>query len=129
LSLIKIMCLWIMKNMLYVIVILFSLSMKLLKIIMREENMVVEICMVLKHLSICWKFWSYSCFIFLCLSLCSSWIYLCTRFLCIGSGLDLNVFWICFLMLSFASTLISWECIIEITEPILMAIKKALLGR
>ena len=33
------------------------------------------------------------------------------------------------LMLSFASTLISCESIIKITEPILMAIKKALLGR
>ena len=33
------------------------------------------------------------------------------------------------LMLSFASTLISCECIIKITEPILMAIKKELLGR
>ena len=38
------------------------------------------------------KVLSCSYFIFLCLSLCSLRIYLCTRFLCIGSGLDLNVF-------------------------------------
>ncbi len=43
----------IMKSMLYVIVILLSLFMRVLKIIMREENMVVEVFMVLKHLSMC----------------------------------------------------------------------------
>ena len=32
---------------------MLSLFMMLLEIIMREENMVIEICMVLKHLSIC----------------------------------------------------------------------------
>ena len=35
------------------IVILLSLFMRLLKIIMREENMVVEVFMVMKHLSMC----------------------------------------------------------------------------
>ena len=41
------------ESILYVIVILLSLFMRLLKIIMREENMVVEVFMVLKHLSMC----------------------------------------------------------------------------
>jgi hypothetical protein len=36
-------------------------------------------------------------------TICASLIYFLTRFLCIGSGLDLNVFHICSLMLSFAS--------------------------
>ena len=53
LNLIKIICLEIMRSMLHVIVILLSLFMKLLKIIMREENMVVEIFMLLKYLSMC----------------------------------------------------------------------------
>ena len=48
-----ILCMRLMIRMLYVIVILLSLLMLLLKVIMREENMVVEIFMVLKHLSIC----------------------------------------------------------------------------
>jgi hypothetical protein len=43
----------IIKSMLDVIVILLSLFMMLMKIIMREENMVVGIYMVLKHLSTC----------------------------------------------------------------------------
>ena len=86
--------------------------------------MVVEIFMLLKCLSMCWNFWSDTCFIFLCLLLCSSWTCLFTRFLCIGSMLDLNVFWICLLMLSFASNTISCECIIKTAEPILTAIKK-----
>jgi hypothetical protein len=38
-------------------------------------------------------------------------IYFLTRFLCIGSGLDLNVFHICSLMLSFASIHISYVSI------------------
>jgi hypothetical protein len=50
--LIWIVCLQIMKNMLCVIFILLSLFMVLLKIIMREENMVVGIFMLLKHLSL-----------------------------------------------------------------------------
>ena len=52
LSLIKIMCLKIMKSMLYVIVILLSLFMMLLKIILREENMVIGIFMLLNFLSL-----------------------------------------------------------------------------
>jgi hypothetical protein len=51
-SLIWTVCLQIMKNMLCVIFILLSLFMMLLKIIMREENMVVGIFMLLKHLSL-----------------------------------------------------------------------------
>ena len=39
------------------------------------------------------------------LAIYASMICFLTRFLCIGSGLDLNVFHICFLMLSFASIL------------------------
>ena len=45
-------------------------------------------------------------FTFLCLSLCSSWIYLFAKYQCIGRRLGLNLFDICFLMLSFVSTLI-----------------------
>src|SRR5215217_407082 len=48
-----ILCMRLMIRMLYVIVILLSLLMFLLKVIMREENMVVEIFMLLKHLSMC----------------------------------------------------------------------------
>jgi hypothetical protein len=61
----------------------------LLKIIMREENMVVGIFMLL----------------------CASLIYFLTRFLFIGSVLDLNVFHVCSLMLSFASIHISYVSI------------------
>ena len=41
------------ENLFYVIVILLSLFMMILKISMREENMVVGILMLLKHLSLC----------------------------------------------------------------------------
>jgi hypothetical protein len=50
-NLIWVVCLQIMKNMLCVIIKL-SLFLMLLKIIMREENMVVGIFMLLKHLSL-----------------------------------------------------------------------------
>jgi hypothetical protein len=43
----------------------------------------------------------FSCFIYPYLLLCASLIYFLTRFLCIESGLDLNVFYICSLILSF----------------------------
>jgi hypothetical protein len=46
----------------------------------------------------------FTCFIYPCLLLRASLIYFLTRFLCIGSGLYLNVFHICFLMLSLASS-------------------------
>ena len=77
--------------------------MMLLKVIMREGNVVLCISIILSFPSLCWKSWSCTCFAFICLVLCASLIYFLTRFLCIGSGLDLNVFHICFLMLSFAS--------------------------
>src|SRR5215204_5987997 len=48
-----ILCMRLMIRMLYVIVILLSLLMLLLKVIMIEENMVVKIFMLLKHLSMC----------------------------------------------------------------------------
>ena len=44
-------CIWIMQRMFYVIDILLNLSMILHVIIMREENMVVEIFMLLNYLS------------------------------------------------------------------------------
>ena len=53
LGVVIILCMRLMIRMLYVIVILLSLFMMLLEIIMREENMVVKIFMVLKHLSTC----------------------------------------------------------------------------
>ena len=51
------------------------------------------------------------------LLLCASFIYFFIRFLCIGSGLDLNMFHICFLMLSFASIQISYVSIIKFIMP------------
>ena len=101
-----------------------SLFMMLLKVIMREGNMVICILIILSFPSLCWESWSCACLIFLCLLHYAYMTCLFTRFLFIGSGLGLNLFWICFLMLSFASTLISCECIIKTAEPILMAIKK-----
>src|SRR5215217_4831052 len=53
LGVVIILCMRLMIRMLYVIVILLSLLMLLLKVIMREENMVVEIFMLLKCLSMC----------------------------------------------------------------------------
>src|SRR5215213_6376736 len=53
LGVVIILCMRLMIRMLYVIVILLSLLMLLLKVIMREENMVVKIFMLLKHLSMC----------------------------------------------------------------------------
>ena len=68
--------------------------------------MVVGICMLLKHLSFCWKFWSCSCFIIPWLLLCASLLYFLIRFLCIGSGLDLSVLYIFFLMLSYCFSIL-----------------------
>ena len=48
---IKILCLWLMKRMLYVIVILLNSFMMLLKIIMREEYMLVGIAIISSFLS------------------------------------------------------------------------------
>jgi hypothetical protein len=73
--------------------------------------MVVGILMLLKYLSLYWMFRSCSCFIYPYLLLCASLIYFLTRFLCIVSGLDLNVFYICSLMLFLASTHISYVSI------------------
>ena len=81
--------------MLYVMVILFSLFMMLLKITMREGNLVIEIFMLGKHPSPCWKCWRCSCFTFLCLILCASIIHFLSRCPCIGSMLDLNVVCLC----------------------------------
>src|SRR5215203_4691496 len=53
LGVVIILCMRLMIRMLYVIVILLSLLILLLKVIMREENMVVKIFMLLKHLSMC----------------------------------------------------------------------------
>jgi hypothetical protein len=74
--------------------------MMLLKVIMREGNMVWWISTILSFPSLCCKPWSGTCFIYPYLLLCASLIYVLTRFLCIGSGSDINVFHICFLMLS-----------------------------
>jgi hypothetical protein len=50
------------------------------------------------------------------------------KILFIGSGLDLKVFCICFLMLSLLQLLFLTWASFKITMPILMAIKKELLG-
>ena len=46
-------CMWIVLKICYVIAILLNFLMILHVIIMREENMVVEIFMLLNHLSLC----------------------------------------------------------------------------
>ena len=46
-------CMWIVLRICYVIAILLNLPMILHVIIMREENMVVEIFMLLNYLSLC----------------------------------------------------------------------------
>ena len=96
---VKFICLCIMKIMLYVMVILLNSSMILLKIIMREEHMLVGIAIISSFLSMCFKFWSYACFTFLCLLIIVPISCLLTKSLCIGSGLDLNVLVIFFMML------------------------------
>ena len=53
---IKILCFWLMKRMLYVIVILLNSFVMLLKIIMREEYMLVGIAIISSFLSMCLKF-------------------------------------------------------------------------
>ena len=53
---IKILCLWLMNRMLYVIVILLNSFLMLLKIIMREEYMLVGIAIISSFLSMCFKF-------------------------------------------------------------------------
>ena len=110
-------CLWIMNNMLYVMLILLSFFMMLLKIILKEEYLVVGIFMLLQHLSSCWRFWSCSWFTFLCMLLCASLICFFTIFLFIGSGLGLNVFHILLFMLSFDSTLILMWASYKIIMP------------
>jgi hypothetical protein len=50
---IKFLCLWIMKRMIYVIVILLNSFMMLLKIIMRGEHMLLHIAIISSFLSLC----------------------------------------------------------------------------
>ena len=52
-SVVKSLCLWIMKRMLYVIVILLNSFMMLLKITMREEHMLLHISVISSFLSMC----------------------------------------------------------------------------
>ena len=75
------------------------LSMMLLRIIMREEYVLVEVAIISSFLSMCLKFWSYPCFTFLCKLILVPTSCLLTKSLCIGSGLDLNVLVIFFMML------------------------------
>ena len=97
---IKIIYLCIMKRMLYVIVIFLNSFMMLLKIIMREEYMLVGVAIISIFLYMCWKSSSYACFTFLCKLILVPTSCLLTKSLCIGSGLGLNVLVICFMMLS-----------------------------
>ena len=53
---INFLCMWIMKRMLYVIAILLNSFMMLLKIIMREEYMLVGVAIISSFLSMCLKF-------------------------------------------------------------------------
>ena len=93
-------CKYIMKRMLYVLVILLNSFMILQKIIMREEYMLVGVAIISSFLSMCLKFQSYACFTFLCKLILVPISCLLTKSLCIGSGLDLNVLLIFFMMLS-----------------------------
>jgi hypothetical protein len=104
-------CMWLMIITFNVIVILLILFMMLLKVIMREGNMVLCFSIILSFPSLCWKSWSCTYFIYPCLLLCASLIYFLTRFLCIGSGLDLKVFHICFSMLSLLQILFWCLCL------------------
>ena len=97
---IKILCLCIMKIVLYVIVIFLNSFMILLKIIMREEYMLVGVAIISSFLSMCLKSGSYACFTFLWKLILVPISCLLTQSLCIGSGLDLNVLVICFMMIS-----------------------------
>ena len=72
----------------------------LLKIIMRVEYMLVGVAIISSFHSMCWKVWSYPCFTFVCKLIIVPTSCFITKSLCIGSGLDLNVLLICFMMLS-----------------------------
>ena len=80
-------------------VILLNSFMMLLKITMREEHMLVGIAIISSFLSMCLKFWSYACVTILCKLILVPTSCLLTKSLCIGSGLDLNVLVIFFMML------------------------------
>ena len=62
--------------------------------------MLVGIAIISSFLSMCLKSWSYACFAFLCQLIIVPISCLLTKSLCIGSGLDLNVLVIFFMMLS-----------------------------
>ena len=62
--------------------------------------MLVVIAIISSFPSMCLKFWSYACFTFLCKLILVPTSCLLTKSLCIGSGLDLNVLVIFFMMLS-----------------------------
>ena len=95
----------------------------------KRGNMVVEIFMLLNYLSLCWDCQCFIhllciCFIFIVFIIC-----FLIKFLCIGSMLDLNLLFTCFIMLSlcFNSRLLCEHH--QYPKPILMAIKKELVGR
>jgi hypothetical protein len=95
-------CMWLIIGKLYVIFILLILFMILLKVTMREGNMVWWISMILSFPFLCCNSWSCTYFSFLCFLLCAFMTCLFTRLFFRGSGFDLNVFHIWFLMLSIA---------------------------
>jgi hypothetical protein len=64
-------CIWLMIGMFYVIVIVSIRFMLLLKVTMREGNMVWWISTILSFPSLCCKSWSCTCFIYPCLLLCA----------------------------------------------------------
>src|SRR3954453_668945 len=90
--------------------------------------MVIFISIILSFPSIYLNFLSSTYFVFLCYPLCASLTCFSTRFLCMGSGLDLNVFHICFLMFSFLQFILLMCASFKIIMSILIAIKKELLG-
>ena len=119
---------WIMLRIFYVIAILLNSLMILHVVIMREENMVVRIFMLLNYISSCWDCYR----LFLLPRICQflfALICLLIKFLCIGSMLDLDWFVLCFMMLSLCfNPCLSCEHHWNIM-PSYKALKKALVGR
>lgn len=124
----RLLCMWIMKRIFYVIAILLNFNMILHVIITREGNMVTEIVMLLNYLSSCWDCYRF----FLLPRICSIFIVLIFfsyDMPIIGIMLDLNVFVLCYMMFSLCfHYYLSCEHQ-QNRKPTLMAIKKELVGR
>jgi hypothetical protein len=130
---------WLMIWMLYVIVMLV-LSIMLLKVIMREGNMVWWISTILSFLYFCWNSWSCTCFAFLCFLLYAFMTCLFTRlffhrkwfrFKCVSYFIFNALYCFKFFCGAFAlsSSLAPTWASFQITAPSSKALKKSTLGR